>query len=326
MAQPLLQSMAPRPPSIRLQRGFRRVEGLSLLELLVGMVISIVVLAATVRMVVSLTRDGNATQVELNRKDEVGRVLGLMQDETRSAQRVESGVTLTALSGCSTAPQLILRGATSNEDISYGLLAQAANTTWRGPAVLVRCGPTYNQDGLLNAGTVASPIRSEQVILDSLCTTTTPGCNAQSGFSAITATNNIRRNVEINLNSLVAAARITSSVQVPINTNQVYGLASSGLSGTCPDGSGTVATGCLDPNGLSIHYRPTLGGSTIAGSPSLEDVFYFPLNRSAYSLNRTPGSGLCTTEQCTVREGTTGSSITFSDGDVLIFRDRQIRL
>lgn len=292
----------------------RQTQGISLVELLVGVVISLLVLGAAVRVLVSLIRDGNATQVELNRKDEVGRVLGLMQDEIRAARRVESGGSLTALSGCTTTPQLILRGATAGEDSSYGLLAQAADNTWRGPNLLVRCGLPYTTTGVLDT----SAGRSEQVILDSL---------AASGFTAGTlgGTDTISRNVELTLISSPSGGSLTSSVQVPISTNQIYGLVGSGASGTCPGGTGSFATGCEDPNG-SIHYRPTLGGSAITGSSSLEDVFYFDGRRSDYTLSRTPGSGTCTNEQCTVRQGPGGSSITFTDGDVLVFRDQQIRL
>lgn len=328
MAQSSRPSVVRRHRLSRWPRGTRQCQGVSLTELLIGMVISIVVLGAAVRVLVSLIRSDTASQVELNRKDELSRVLGLMQDEIRNALRVESGASLTALAGCPTAPQLILRASTANEDISYGLKAQARNATWRGPAVLVRCGPNYNVDGSLNAGTVATPIRSEQEVLDGLCTTTAPGCNAQSGFPAPTVlggTGAISRSVELTLISSASGTSITSVLQVPINSNQVYGLLSSGAS-TCPDGTGSISTGCADPNGEAVHYRPILGAASIAGTPNMEDIFYFEGNRADYTLSRTPGSGSCTNEQCTVRQGSGGNSITFTDGDVLVFRDAQIRL
>lgn len=314
MAQPSQRSAAPRVAHPRRRCRGRRFQGFTLVELLIGLVISTVMLAAAVRVLVSLTRSDTATQVELNRKDAVGRVLGLLQDEIRNAARVESGASLTALSGCSTAPQLILRGSTSSEDISYGLLAQSANSNWRGPNVLVRCGLPYDSNGVLDT----SASRSEQVVLDTL---------AASGFTASTLGGNgtINRNVELSLISTASGTSITSSLQVPINSNQVYGLVSSGAA-ACPDGTGSISTGCADPNGEAMHYKPTLGGSSITGSPNMEDIFYFDGRRSDYSVNRTPGSGTCTNEQCTVRLGTGGSSITFFDGDVLVFKDLQIRL
>ena len=303
-----------------LPRRLRQCQGISLTELLIGVVISIVVLGAAVQVLVSLIRGDTATQVELNRKDDVSRLLGLMQDETRDARRVESGSGLSALTGCTTTPQLILRGAVAAEDISYGLRSQAAGATWRGPNVLVRCGPDYIADPTTNEPVLdLTTGRREQEVLDSL---------AASGFTATTlgGTGAISRNVELTLISTASGTSLSSTVQVPINTNQIYGLASSGVTGTCPGGSGSVTTGCQDPSGLSIHYRPTLGGSDISGSPSLEDVFYFDGRREEYTLNRTPGSGSCTRERCTVRQGPGGSSITFTDGDVLVFRDSQIRL
>lgn len=314
MAQPSVPGLVRRRSSPRPYRGRGQVQGISLLELLIGVVISIVVLGAAVRLLVSLIRADTASQVELNRKDAVGRVLGLMQDEIRNAQRVESGTVASPLArldttNCPTAVQtlLTLRGATSNEDISYGLLTETTSDTWRGPARLVRCGVPYDA---ATGALAPSATRSEQVILDGL---------AASGFTAGTlgGTGTISRNVALTLISSPAGGSITSSVQVPISTNQIYGLTSSGASG--------CATGCADPNG-SIHYRPTLGGSAITGSSSLEDIFYFDGRRTDYTLSRTPGSGLCTNEQCTVRLGPGGNSITFTNGDVLVFRDLQIRL
>lgn len=316
MAQPPVPAIARRRPVLRRLRGRRQCQGLSLVELLIGVVISIVVLGGAVRLLISLIRSDSATQVELNRKDEVGRVLSVMQDEIRTAQRVESVGTLTVLTGCTTTPQLILRGATAAEDTSYALRTQAANTTWRGPNVLVRCGLPYDANGALDT----SASRGEQVILDGL---------AANGFTAATtlaATGTISRNAELTLISNASGTLLTSTLQVPINTNQMYGLASSGATGTCPGGTGSYATtGCAAADG-SRHYRPTLGGSNITGSSSQEDVFYFDGRRADYTLSRTPGSGSCTKEQCTVRLGPGGNSITFTNGDVLVFRDLQIRL
>ena len=299
---------------MRRPRGPRRCQGLTLVELLIGLGISIVVLGAAVRLLVSLIQGDTANQVELNRKEDVSRVLGLLQDEIRSASRVESGANLATLSGCTSTPLLILRGGTSAEDLSYGLRAQAADTTWRGPNVLVRCGLPYNSSGTLD--TTAS--RTEQVVLDSL---------AASGFTASTlgGSGTISRNVQLTLISRASGTSITNALQVPINSNQVYGMVSSGAT-VCPDGTGSVSTGCLDPNGEAMHYKPNLGGSDITGTPNMEDIFYFDGKRADYSLNRSSGNGTCTNEQCTVRQGSGGNSITFFDGDVIVFKDQQIRL
>lgn len=297
--------------------------GFSMMELLVGGVISLIVLVAAVQSLLALVQSDRDTQVELNRKDTLGRVLGLIQDEIRNAQRVESGTLAAPLarldsSNCPTSSVqtvLILRGSSGNEDISYGLLT-TSGTNWRGPAVLVRCGPTYNNDGALDAGTTASPRRSEQVVMDSL---------QSNGFSATTlgGSGSIQRHVELTLTGS-AAGSTSSTVQVPISTNMLFGLNSNG-SISCV-GGGSLSSGCLDSNGQTKHYRPTLGGTDIAGSASLEDVFYFDGKRSDYTLSETPGSGNCDHDKCTVRLGAAGNSITFYDGDVLIFKDIEIRL
>ena len=140
----------------------------SLVELLIGVLISTILVGAAVKALLALIQDDGFTQQELNRKDDTSRVLSLMQDEIRSSRRVDSGGSLSALSGCTTTPQLILRGATAKESISYGLKVQPSSSSWRGPNVLVRCGPPYNADGSLNAGTDQTPNRSEQEVLDAL--------------------------------------------------------------------------------------------------------------------------------------------------------------
>lgn len=320
MVQPPVPGFARRRLFLRLLRSRRQCQGISLVELLIGVVISIVVLGATVQVLVSFIRSDTATQVELNRKDELGRILGLMQDEIRNAQRVESTANLSALSGCSSniTPQLILRGTTSNEDISYALRStqSADSTTWRGPAVLMRCGLPYSSaTGTLDT----SSTRSEQVVTDTLCTTATSGCNNNNGFIALTAANNVTRNVALTLNSVASGQLLASSVQVPVNTNQLYGLASNTADGTC-----ATSAGCQDANQGSIHYRPSLSNQTIAGSVSVEDIFYFPQNFSQYTLSGASGAS-CSITQCTVQL-IGGNAVTITNGDVLVFRDRQIGL
>ena len=315
MAQLTHPPVPRRRSALRLQRRQRQIQGISLTELLIGVVISIVVLGAGVRVLVSLIRGDTATQVELNRKDAVSRVLGLMQDEILNAQRVESGGSLTALSGCSTTPLLILRGATAAEDISYGLLTQATSATWRGPARLVRCGLPYNTSGQLNT----TATRAEQVVVDSL---------TANGFTPTTlgGTGAISRNVQLTLISDASGTPLTSTVQVPIGTNQYFGLAGSGITGTCPNGTGSVTTGCTDPTDQRIHYRPTLGGSDITGDDEREDVFYFDGRADEYLLRETSSGGNCTQAKCTVRVKPSGASITFTNGDFLVFKDMQIAL
>lgn len=313
MAQPSLPSAIRRIQATRRRPSTRLSQGISLTELLIGVVISIIVLGAAVRALVSLIRGDSTTQVELNRKDDVSRVLGLMQDEIRNAQRVETGASLSPLSGCNTTPLLILRGATADEDISYGLRIQTSNTTWRGPTVLARCGPDYTTNPISNQPELNSTAgRREQEVLDSIAT---------SGFTASTlgGSGDISRSVQLSLISSASGTALTNTVQVPIGNNQVYSLASNRNSGNC-------STGCLDANGGSIHYTPALGSTNISGSTTLEDVFYFNLNRSDYTLSDTPGRGLCTRTRCTVILGSAGSSITFTQGDVLVFKDIQIRL
>lgn len=304
--RPLLTMRRARRPGAR--RG-----GFSLVELVIGTLISVVLLAAGVRALLALINGDSAMQQELNRKDDISRVLGLIQDETRNAQRVETGASLAPVSNaCSTQAQLILRGSTSSEDISYGLMSNTLNGTWRGN-VLMRCGPTYNSDGSLNTASGAS----EQGVLDRLGASGFTAA-AQGGAGAISRNVSISVISNASIDKNISQSAQTSTIQVPINTTPVYGAAASALS--------CGSSGCNDPNGYQVHYQPTLGGSDISASSDKENIFYFPNNRSTYTLSRSPGSGSCTAEQCTVRDGSTGPSITFFNGSVLVFKDTDIRL
>lgn len=313
MAQPSVFGLARQHPLFRVSRNRRQCQGISLTELLIGVVIAIVVLGATVRVLVSFIRSDSASQVELNRKDEVGRVLGLMQDEIRNAQRVENGNNLTALGGCTTAPQLILRGASANEDISYALTAQTANTTWRGPAVLVRCGLPYSDTGVLD--TTAS--RGQQVVLDSL---------TANGFSTTTAGGSVNRSVELTLISNAASnVAITNRLQVPISENRIYGLLSTGASQLSSSGL-TVGT--------VTHWQPS-GTTTINGSSSREDVVYFPGRKNQYTIS---GASVSDVQRCVNSDNVAGGNcivtstasggpvVTINSGNVLVFMDERIRL
>lgn len=314
--------MAPRSPRQIQPRRRRQPDGFSLLELLLGAIISVVVLVGAVRALLALTGSDAGSQQELNRKDAMTLVLGLMQDEISKARRVETGGSLSSLSSalCPTTPLLILRGATSNEDISYGRLdVSSGNTTWRGPGVLMRCGRPYKSDRTIDT----SASLSERGVIDNLTAT---------GFTATSlgGSGKISRNVQISLvsnastDNNISRTPLTSTIQVPINTNPLYGANANNT--TCG------SAGCQDADGYRVHYQPTLGGSSITASGDKENIFYFPNNyykpdnTPAYTLSRSPGSGTCTAEQCSVRDGTTGQSVTFFNGSVLVFNDIDIRL
>jgi Tfp pilus assembly protein PilW len=309
----------PLPAAQPLHRRARHGHGFSLVELLIGVLIGVLIstilVGAAVKALLALIQDDAFTQQELNRKDDTSRVLSLLQDEIRSARRVDSGGSLSALSGCTTTPQLILRGATAKESISYGLKVQPSSSSWRGPNVLVRCGPPYNADGSLNAGTDQTPNRSEQEVLDAL---------QANGFTASTPGTSVNRSVELTLISNAASnVAVTSQVQVPINVNQVYGLSTTGDT--------SCSSGCDTPDGAATHWQPSdASASTINGAASKEDVIYFNGRKDEYTLSGSTGRCLnndnTNSGNCTVVKTGTAATITINSGNVLVFSDAQIRL
>lgn len=304
----------------------RRGDGFSLIEVLVGVILTGLMLVAGVRALLALIQEDSANQLELNRKDAVGRVFGLMQDEIRNAQRLDSGSIASPLTGidstnCPTAAVrtvLILRGPTASEDISYGLQVRA-DSAWRGPAVLVRCGFPYREDGSLN--TAAG--RSEQVVLDNLQT---------DGFTVFTpgGAGAISRSLELTLISNAAGTPVRSTQQVPINSTQVYDLASS----TAGSGSGSTASSCRTgcASGTSVQWTPE-AGDTVEGNYNLEDVIYFTGNRSDFEISGVGSGNRCINAStadspagnCRVRRGS-GAWTVINYGDVLVFSDSEIRI
>jgi hypothetical protein len=294
--------------------------GFSLAELLVGAVISGLVLAATVLALLSLLGGDRSLQQELNRKDDLSRVLGLLQDEVRNADRVESGASLQPLSGCTQTlnPQLILYGTSSATRISYALQARA-NDQWRGPNVLVRCGPPYKADGTLD--TAANPM--EQTVLDTL---------QANGFTAtgLGSTGTLQREVRLTLISNASGTSVVRSLQVPINANQIYALGSASILND-PNCT-TPRTGCVDADGTK-HSKPSFG-DTVSGSASQQDVIYLDARFADVTLGGIASGNRCVNGgpndsppgNCTIRLTSGGGTMTITYGDLLVFTDTQIKL
>ena len=296
-------------------------------ELLVGVLITVTVMAAGTWALLALLRTEGTNQQELNRKDEVERLLGLVQAEVFAARRVEtSSSAAAALSGCSHSPKLILRGNSASEDISYASVLPAdlnANTvvnrssiSWRGPRVLVRCGLPYTSAGVLDT----SAARNEQVVLDSVRENTT----GDGGFSLSTAAataSTVARNLAITLTSDASGLAVSSSVQVPINSNDTYGLLSTAT--TCASSSG-----CIDPSDESIYFTPA-AGATVDGTSAVaggrEVVVYFSGLKSDYSISRYNCSGNALIS-CYRVQARTGAPVNIMNGNVLVFRDVEIRI
>lgn len=293
---------------------------MSLPELMIGMVISLMVITAGTIAIVMIQRGNNREQRELARRDDVARVLDLLQDEVRAAQRVETGTSATPLAridtaNCSdsiTTPNLktilVLRGYTGNADISYAT-DMRADTNWRGPNVLVRCGPPYNANASLDATS-----RREDVVLDTLQS------NGFNVTSQSTSNSGLSRTVQLSLITLASGTPVTDTAQVAINSTQTYGLQQAQSSGLPVDCT-TPSTGCLDPAGTSLYFRASSTQSqTLTGNKSLEVVVYFDGNRNQFTISS------CTLLTCAVNRISPAITTTITDGDVLIFYDAQIRL
>lgn len=313
------------------QRGGRRSsQALSLVELLVGVVLSAVIIGVAVRILVSLIQVDTLQQQELNRKGTVDRVLSLIQEEIRGSRRIQtSGLNSNSTPNCGTGltPSLILRGSSSATDVAYMLAAVSAGGTysssgWIGPTVLVRCGPPYAADGSLNGAQTASP----QVILDSLA--------SASGLTITptsTTSGDLNRTLELTLNSSAkgfnnSTSTVANTVQVPISSNQAYGLLAA--DGSCNNN----IQGCSDPSDSTentIFFTPNeTSSSSITGKIGAENTIYFNANLNnsdgtmAYTIGGT--GGRCTIANCTVTRNSITTTIT--NGSVLIFPDTQIRI
>ncbi|MFM7311854.1 MAG: type II secretion system protein J [Cyanobium sp.] len=303
----------------------RPAGGFNMVELVIGVLVSTLLITAAVRALIALVRTDTVNQQELNRKDSVDRVLSLIQDEVRGSKRIEtSGLSSATTPNCSTnlTPTLVLRGSSSAGDVAYLLSPLTTSGTytttgWIGPRVLVRCGPPYAADGTLNTAQAATA----QVILDSLSST-----NGFTLTAPTTASGTLNRTLQINLNSSArgvndSTSTVASSVQVPINSNQEYGVLAAGAS--CSN----ATTGCLDPadtTNNTIFFTPSSSTSTtINGRSGPENIIYFSGDASSYTIGGNGGS-TCNSTDCTV---TTGSvTTTIKNGSVLIFRNTQIRI
>jgi hypothetical protein len=308
-------------------------------EILVATLIFGLVLAAAVKVLLALIRTEAANQQELNRKNQVGRVLGLIQNEISNASRIQSGGSV--LTGCSATvtPLLTLYGASAAETITYGLRAISSNdTNWQGPNVLVRCGPQYR---FLRAtgSTVdtSTPILDTSTLIEQELVDNVP----DGGFTRnlLGGTGFISRSVQLGLSSNISGGKflgggtttITNTLQVPISSNQIYNLAASGDT--------TCATGCDSPDGSSTHWKPSFP-ATIEGDYEKEDVVYFDGNQtlyniSGYSTDSTKNNrclsgdadSTTATANCTVALKTSPTVfVTIYNADVLSFSDGDIRV
>lgn len=321
--------MARRFPADAPQRHRRRPQsqGYSLVEILVALLISGLVVTAAVRALIALIATESANQQELNRKNTMSRALGMMQAEILNAVRVQTGGT--TLAGCTATPLLTLFGATASQTITYGLRSITPNTTeWQGPNVLVRCGPSYGfvQSGGVNTNTPILDTGSigEQEVVDTI---------EDNGFTRnmLSGTGAISRSIQLSLASRLSGGSflsggnttITSSIQVPININQIYSMAQTGETG--------CQLGCDTSDGDATHWKPAFG-DTIEGDYSKEDVIYFDGPQSLYTISGAggrcvSGDAAQTAINCTVTSKATPSNkVTIYSGDLLVFGDGEIRI
>jgi hypothetical protein len=203
-------------------------------------------------------------------------------------------------------------------------LPSAYKDAYQGPCVLVRLGPPYKPNGTIyeNGDIKGPPSYIAQVLLDGVAKTAT-SCSSSSngGFTAEMESSSFSRNAKIRIN-LASNVSYSFNVLVPMNlANDGFNLFASCV---------YSPTGCGSPqqkaNANVFHYIPENYGSvsTIEGSPSKENIFYFKNPYIEYALTKDFSSGSsCAYGQCAVKRGS--YSVKLANVDALIFPDKEIR-
>ena len=278
--------------------------GFTLPELLVGVVLGAVVLAALGGSVlVSQMRISTKIRTDIERRDALNRAVALMRREIAAAQRItlQKGNDATC-----PPPNLYLEFINTDAGVCYSsqTLASAArylrfwDNPWTGPCILTRSGPAYNQDnGKLEGGSIF------QVVLDNM-----DACPQNSSSLIITPgqaiyPDSVLRDVDVEIRQTSNRSTVFSA---SVGSNPLYSQTSASPAAT------TSLPACL--NGSRVINLGKLSGA-IAFSPdgSCRNVYNLPNLASSYTIAN------CTYASCTV------NGITLSNVDVLVFGDREIR-
>lgn len=282
----------------------RRSEAFTLPELLVGVVLGAVVLAALGGSVlVSQMRISTKIRTDIERRDALNRAIALMRSEISAADRITKDYPSDA--DCPL-PNLYLEfKRQGSKRICYSSQTSGSlsrnfrkDRPWTGPCVLTRVGPMYRPDefGLLEyGGAVSSNVI--QVILDNV-----EACAGGSSSFVITRGqesfgNSILRDVDIQIKQ---TSNISTSFSARVGSSPLYSKPPSSLSNKS--------------NSVCSWDAP----QTDIPDTCIKNVYYLQKDFKSYTVE----DG-CNYDSCVITDSTGSQS--FKKADVLVFTDREIR-
>ncbi len=326
-------------------------QGLSLIELLVAMVISLIVIHAMAHIMVSEVKLSRSFEEYSNIKDATIRVAAMMQKEISNAS--DLSVPTTDPTTCGLNDPLVIIGPRRLWTIVYGFAAQNPPPGWTGPKTLYRCGPAYDANGNL----ILSGSQSvKTVVLDRLSLTSPWDTVINSGDLA-NLSNSLSRGIRIQFNMQSTTGQLNPYIFGARSAiNPLYAFGDQVANGStylttapsaCDDASAARGTtnilSSICYQTLTSHQiiyegapateidkrqhfyiEPNPGTLTITGSPLFEDIVYLPNLKNTYTIkNADGGKGVCTRVNCYVSSGP-NEKVSLQNINYLIFPDAQI--
>ncbi|QPN55794.1 prepilin-type N-terminal cleavage/methylation domain-containing protein [Synechococcus sp. CBW1107] len=306
--------MPPLPPSLDSRRC---AQGFTLVELLVAATLGSVVLVGAGFLLLSIMRSSARSERVIQLRDDWARVSEFMEEEVTQGERVITDLnrinTLRGNLACTLNTAANVRFGVlaphSQIPIVYGIRPPAGTEVnqWRGPNVIVRCGPTVAANGQLDPNTyredvlagAASELTAALITTDT--NTATRAIRITLGFQTPGGTaysNSFRDRDRVNPPYNLLDDRDARGINVCSLPN-VY----------C--GGGTL-TGSATPNAQPNQYIPQ-SGAIVQGAPGREDIVYFEGPAPS-------GISNCMRSSCTI------SGVTMRDVEVVVFDDREIRM
>lgn len=340
-------------------RHLHQIEGFTLIELLIGSVLTVIVVSSLAAIaLISELRMGRESEVNQALRDNWYRALTFISNEAKQANWILTELpegTSYPCEGETPASLLVLEGppdpeASGNPSplwrVVYGVrenITTSDKKNWRGFNRLVRCGPSFESDSRIEndpnnpLNALAGNLQpngqpSETVIIDQLAATNI------NPFQ-VSLYDNIRdRNAQISL----FLSRKTGNTYPPSSSysgphTQIQAGRNPGFDVTGNKDCETTTMGGfeepLGPNckresenfrGRTTFYKEyNLVGARnfrVKGSPNSTDIIFLKGTFSSFEPAKAP----CNRIKCEVSNGT--QNVTITDGNVLVFYDRILRL
>jgi type II secretory pathway pseudopilin PulG len=319
----------------------RNASGFTLAELLITVVLASVVIAGIGSVIVSQARTNAMAERNQRLRDDWSRVADFIESDIFRSERaypattstIQSSIqTRTSAMGCGYSQsqiKLALVAADTQDYVVYYVKPiSAGDLNYRGPYALYRCGRLDVSGGL--SGSVI-----DTVIVDGLPAETSfsamPGVNALAS-----ASRDLSLVLALQADSSVYSGRFGGQSRVNPSFNLLNDEASTGSSCGSPSttallcGTGTLeftSANCAanTPCDLSaVHQFKPGGAATIVGNADHIDAVYFQGVRAGFEL-----SSPCSRDSCTVTGPVAGSgseAVQVTQGDVLVFFDKEVRI